>query len=345
MRGGGFTMSNGDAKWTVSAETAIEEPPTRARSINMSEIGRALARTDNPRIESIFIYNCNPVATAPDQRTLVEQLSRDDLFVVVHEQVWTDTCELADVVLPATTFLEHRDLRRGYGNMRMYDSPAVIPPVGEARSNNELFGPLLRKLDLVRPGDAMTDDELVAKTFSVGQGATLQAQLAEQYVAAPPGNPAPIPFVDVYPDTADRKIHLVPAALDAEAHGLYTYKPDPRTTDYPLALISPALSTQISSYFGQLRTQPATLDMSAADAAARGIKSGDAIRVWNDQAEVRCVARITSDMREGVCLMPKGLWRKHSRNGYTSNALIPPTFADLGGQAAFNDARVQVAKE
>ncbi|HEY5944639.1 MAG TPA: molybdopterin dinucleotide binding domain-containing protein, partial [Kofleriaceae bacterium] len=172
----------------------------------------------------------------------------------------------------------------------------------------------------------------------------LQAQLAENHVAEPPGTQRPIMFTDEYPGTPDRKIHLVPAALDREANGLYTYKPDPRSTEYPLALISPALSTQISSYFGQLRTQPATLDLSPSDAAARGIKNGDAIKVWNAQGEVHCVARVTTDMREGVCLMPKGLWRKHSKNGYTSNALIPPTFADLGGQAAFNDARVQVAK-
>jgi anaerobic selenocysteine-containing dehydrogenase len=94
-----------------------------------------------------------------------------------------------------------------------------------------------------------------------------------------------------------------------------------------------------------LRSQPATLDISPADAGARGIKTGDAIRVWNAQAEVHCFARVTTDVREGVCVMPKGLWRKHSRNGYTSNALIPPTFADLAGQAAFNDARVQVASD
>ena len=173
---------------------------------------------------------------------------------------------------------------------------------------------------------------------------SLQAQLAEKHVAEPPGAARPVAFVDAFPATADGKIHLVPDALDREANGLYRYKPDPRTTDYPLALISPALSTQISSYFGQLRKEPATLDLSPTDAAARGIKNGDAIRVWNAQGEVLCVARITSDMREGVCLMPKGLWRKHSKNGLTSNALIPASFADLAGQAAYNDARVQVAR-
>jgi anaerobic selenocysteine-containing dehydrogenase len=268
------------------------------------------------------------------------------VFVVVHEQVMTDTARLADVVLPATAFLEHRDLRRGYGTMRLFDSrPAAAPP-GEARSNNQLFGALLERLGLVREGDAMTDDELVARTFAASpRGAELAAQLAERGVAAPPDGPRPIPFVDVFPDTVDGKIHLVAAALDRAAPGgLYTYRPDPATAEFPLALISPALSTQISSTFGQLRTAPGALELSPADAGARGIADGDRVRVWNALGEVHCRAKISADVRPGVCVMPKGLWRKHTDNGHTANALIPATFADLGGQAAFNDARVEVTR-
>jgi anaerobic selenocysteine-containing dehydrogenase len=344
VRGGGFTMSNGDARWTVSAETGIAEPLSPARTINMAQLADALATTNDPAIECLFVFNCNPAATAPAQRALVEQLQREDLFVVVHDQVWTDTAQLADVVLPATSFLEHRELRRGYGHMRMFDSPAVATPAGESRSNNEVFGDLLRRFDLVRPGDAMTDDEIVARTFAASeQGASLRQQLLRTDVAEPPRGPNPIAFVDSFPETPDRKIHLVPAALDQEADGLYRYKPDPVTVEFPLALISPALATQISSTFGQLRTAPAALEVSPADAAARNITNGASIRVWNALGEVRCIAKISSDVREGVCVMPKGLWRKHSRNGYTSNALIPQGLADLGGQAAFNDARVQVA--
>jgi len=342
--GGGFTMANNDAKWTVTAEATIQEPPTKARTINMSLIAHALATVSEPRIECMFVYNCNPVATAPDQRALVAQLRREDLFVVVHEQVWTDTAQLADVVLPATTFLEHRDLRRGYGVMRMFDSPAVATPVGESRSNTQVFGALLEKLGLVRAGDAMTDEELIAAVFAATEyGLSLKDQIATRGVAEPSNGARPIMFVDVFPGTPDRKIHLLPAALDAEAKGLYVYKPDPGTESYPLALISPALATQITSTFGQLRTAPGELEMSPADAASRGIKSGDHVRVWNDLGEVRCVVAVDSAIRDGVCVLPKGLWRKHTDNGFTANALIPQTTADLGGQAAFNDARVQVA--
>src|SRR5262249_9787673 len=194
-----------------------------------------------------------------------------------------------------------------------------------------------------RAGDAMTDDELVAVTLAASKhGAELRTQLDANGVAAPPGGPNPIPFADVFP--AAGKIHLVPDALEREAGGLYTYKPDPETAAYPLALISPAMATQISSTFGQLRTAPGAMMLSPADAAARGIKTGDAIRAWNDHGEVRCIAKVSSETRDGVCVLNKGLWRKHTTNGYTANALIPGRYADLGGQAAFNDARIQVER-
>ncbi len=345
VRGGGFTLSNGDAAWTISSETAIGEPEPKTRAINMSQIATALAEVKGPAIEALFVYNCNPVATAPNQAALIEQLRRDDLFVVVHEQVMTDTAKLADLVLPATAFLEHRDLRRGYGTMRLYDSPAVAEPPGTARSNNQLFGALLEQMKLDRPGDLLTEDEMVAATFAASpHGEDLRRQLATDGVARPPRGDSPISFVDAFPGTPDQRIHLVPAALDAEADGLYRYKPEPGTAQFPLALISPALATQISSTFGQLRDKPAEIEISPVDAAARGITSGAAVRVWNSLGEVRCIAKVEPTVRAGVLVLAKGYWRKHTANGHTANALIPEALADLGGQAAYNDARVEIAR-
>jgi anaerobic selenocysteine-containing dehydrogenase len=345
VRGGGFTMSNGDALWMVDGAAGIAEPPTRARTINMSRIAAELATAQGPRIEALFVYNCNPAATAPDQRALVGELAREELFVVVHEQVMTDTAHLADVVLPATAFLEHRDVRRGYGTMHLFDSPAVADAPGQARSNNQLFGALLARFGLVRPGDPMTDDEIVAAIFGASpSGAGLRDQIAANAVATPAAV-RPVGFVDVFPGTPDRTIHLVPPDLDAEAPGgLYAYRPDPATGAYPLALISPALASQISSTFGQLRRVAAALELSPGDAAARGIRDGDAVRAYNDLGEVRCAAKINAEVRAGVCVLPKGLWRRHTSNGFTANALIPQALADLGGQAAYNDARVEVER-
>ena len=346
VRGGGFTMSNGDsARWRVTPEAAIAEEPSIVRHVNMGNLASALATLSDPPLKAVFIYNCNPAATAPDQTAVLEQLRRDDVFVVCHEQVWTDTARLADVVLSSTAMLEHREVSRGYGTMRLYDSRPVATPPGEARSNNQVFAALLDRMGLTRPGDPTTDDELVAAIFASHEAGTgLRAQLDERGSATPSVGEHPIAFVDVFPTHPDRKIHLVPGPLERESGGLYVYKPDPRTDDYPLALISPALATQISSTFGQLRTAPGQLEMSAADAAARGIKTGDNVRIWNARGEFRCTAKITADLREGVCLLPKGLWHKHMQTGRTANAVIPEGFADLGGQIAWNDARVQVAR-
>jgi len=345
VRGGGMTMSNGEAAWTVGPEAAIAEPSPPTRTINMSQLARALGSVRDPRIEALFVYNCNPAATAPNQLGVRRELARDDLFVVVHEQVMTDTARWADVVLPATAFLEHREVRRGYGVMRLHDSPAVAVAPGQARSNNQLFGELLRRMGLERPGDPVTDDQLVDAIFAASpSGPALRAAIARDGAATLPAGDRPVPFVDVFPDTADGKVHLVPAELDAEAGGaLYRYQPDPGSDQYPIALISPAVSGQISSTFGQLRAAEVAIELAAVDAAARGIRDGDEVRVWNQLGEVRCAARISPDLRPGVALLPKGTWSRHTRNGNTGNALVPETLADLGGQAAYNDARVQVA--
>ena len=118
VRGGGYTMSNGDAAWGISPEPGIAEPEPATRAINMTQLGTALAYTAAP-VRALFVYNCNPTQTVPDQAAVLRGLARDDLFTVVHEQVMTDSCRWADVVLPATTFLEHREVRRGYGAMQI----------------------------------------------------------------------------------------------------------------------------------------------------------------------------------------------------------------------------------
>jgi anaerobic selenocysteine-containing dehydrogenase len=348
-RGSGFVMSNGDARWGMSAEAGIATPAPDTQLVNMSEIARVLR--DGPRaggaaIKSLFVYNCNPVATALNQQELITQLSRDDIFMVVHEQVMTDTAALADVILPATAFVEHREMRRGYGTMRLYDSAPVASPVGESRSNNQLFADLLTRFDLVKSGDPMTDQELVDTILaSAPQGEQMRSELTRDGVASPPDGPRPIMFVDSFPSTSNGRVQLLPNALDAATpNGLYRYQADPGSDEFPLALISPALATQISSMFGQLRTKPAVVEISLVDAKARDIKDGSRCRIWNQLGEVICQAQISRDLKPGVALLAKGYWRKHTSNGLTSNALIPEAFADLGGQAAFNDARVQIAR-
>jgi anaerobic selenocysteine-containing dehydrogenase len=341
VRGGGYTMSNGDAAWTVGPEAGVAEPEPATRAINMALLGEALASA-TPPIEVLFVYNCNPASTVPDQGAVLRGLAREELFTVVHEQVLTDTCRWADVVLPATAFLEHREIRRGYGAMRMYDRPAVAIAPGLARSNHQLFGELLARMGLERPGDPRREDEIAAAIFADGDGPRLRRALDADGVATPAA-PAPILFVDLRPATADGRVDLCPAALDAAApHGLYHYQEDPGSERFPLALISPAIAQQVSSTFGQLRRGLVAVELSAEDARARAITSGAEVRIWNALGEVICPATISPHVRPGVAVLPKGLWRHHTRNGASSNRLIPQGTADLGGGPVYNDARVEI---
>jgi anaerobic selenocysteine-containing dehydrogenase len=198
-------------------------------------------------------------------------------------------------------------------------------------------------MGLDRAGDPRTEDEIVAAIFAAGDGARVRRDLDRDGIASP-ALPAPLLFVDVLPATPDGKVELCPADLDeASTHGLYHYQPDPGSERYPLALISPAIAQQISSTFGQLRKAPVAVELSPDDAGARKILDGAQVRIWNDLGEVVCRARISPHVRRGVAVLPKGLWRHHTANGASSNALIPQGVADLGGGPVYNDARVDIA--
>lgn len=343
VRGGGYTMSNSGVWGSLDRAAAVNEPEPATRVINMNRLGRTLLEPQDPPVQVLFVYNCNPLATMPDQEKVRQGLLREDLFTIVFEQVWTDTARLADLVLPATAFLEHHEMSRGYGSYVFYDSAPVAVPAGEARANPDVFSDLCRRLGLDQPGDPETSADLGAALLS--RSARIRGELDQDGIAAPDCGPAPVQFVDSLPLTPDRKAHLVPEALDREApHGLYAFQEDPATERHPLALLSPATNRTISSTFGQLYQERVALEIHPGDAAPRGIASGDTVRVWNDLAEVRVTVRLSPDLRPGVVLLPKGLWGKHTLSGNTANALAPDTYTDLGQGACFNDARVEVER-
>lgn len=344
--GGGFTMSQSRTfRWDLDAVVAAGEPSVRA--VNMNRLGPALLGADPP-IEALFVYNANPLATVPDQERVRAGLAREDLFTVVFDQVHTDTATWADVLLPATTFLEHHDLTRGYGATVLNRIRPAIPPVGQARPNYAVFADLLERTGLAHEDD-ITDPDALAE--AVLASASLEPEhrsaLLERGTLDAP-TPGAL-FRDRFARTADAKIHLCPPDLDAECQAqtgepLYTYKADPGTERHPLALISPATSKLINSTMGQLFPGPARVRMHPADAHARGIHDGTAVRVFNDLGTVECDVEVSDAVRPGVVSLDKGLWQRHTRNGNTSNALCPTTLTDLGRGATFNDARVDVEK-
>jgi anaerobic selenocysteine-containing dehydrogenase len=343
VRGGGYTLSNSGAWSSLDAAAAIAEPETATRTINMNRLGETLLERDDPPVKVLFVYNCNPLATMPNQEKVRRGLAREDLFTVVFDQVWTDTARAADLALPATHFLEHSEVSRGYGAYVLYHSGPVAPPAGEARSNPEVFAELIRRLDLARPGEPETAEDLAEALLARSE--RMRGELERDGFATPDCGFAPVQFGDSFPLTADRKVHLVPDGLDREApHGLYAFQEDPATRRYPLALISPSTNRTISSTLGQLVRKQIPLEIHPEDAEVRGISSGDAVRVWNDFGEVRVTARLSPDLQPGVVLLPKGLWSHNTISGTTANAVAPDSYTDLGQGACFNDARVEVAK-
>lgn len=347
VAGGGYTMSNSTA---FGPKPHAWNAPVATRVVNMNRVGRALTGEDpgftETPVRGVFVYNCNPLATLPDQNRVRKGLAREDLFTVVFEQVMTDTARYADVILPATTFMEHYDIARGYGAYHLHLVRPVIEPVGEARPNVEVFRDLL---DRMAPGaPEAAPDRALEETDALMQVSGLmdarQAEaMYERGVATPPFGTRPVQFEHVHPATPDGRIHLYPATLETGPGGLYAFQDDPATVEHPLALISPATEKTISSTLGELSTKIATLLMHPDDARARHIQSGDSVRIFNDLGEVHCEVDVTPETRPGTVILPKGLWTRTTWNQQTANALVPDSLTDIGGGACFNDARVQVA--
>lgn len=339
VRAGGYTMSNGAAFRNVGRR----EPSPGTRIVNMNHIGRVLTDPDaipGPPVKVLFVYNANPLATLPNQELVRRGLAREDLFTVVFDQVMTDTALYADLVLPATTFLEHDDLAMGYGAMVLHDTKPVTEPVGEARSNLRVFGELAHRLGLLQDDAPRSEGEWRQAVL----GRQRERQLVDEGLVLPETGRRPIQFVDVFPHTADRRVHLCPPSLEAEsARGLYAFHSEAGDGRYPLALISPSVPQTVSSTFGQLRPGQVPLEMHPDDAAARGLgRDKPRVRVFNGYGEVRCRVRLNPDLKPGVALLPKGVWARSTESGTNACALAPDTLTDIGAGACFNDARVEV---
>jgi anaerobic selenocysteine-containing dehydrogenase len=341
VRGGGYSMSN-SASWNIDRSAWIGAPETTTRVVNMNHLGRTLLEERNPPVNVLFVYNCNPAATVPDQNRVIEGLKREDLFTVVFDQVMTDTALFADVILPATTFLEGYDFAKAYGPLYLDLGRPVIDAVGESRSNADVFGELCTRFGLVGDGEPSGELDLLVRVLASLPGA-ISDDLRNDKRALPPFGARPIQFVDVFPNTSDQKVDLFPEALDHSAPaGLYRYQPDPATDRYPLALISPASEHTISSTLGELPRGEVKLLMNPADAEKRGLADNDLVRIFNERGEVQCAVQVLPTIRPGTVSLPKGLWRRSTRNGATATALAPDTLTDIGDGACFNDARVEV---
>ncbi len=343
--GGGYTLSS-SAACRIDDNRLAGAPEAATRVVNMNRLGRTLLEESAPPIRALFVYNSNPAATAPDQNQVLRGLRRKDLFTVVLDQVMNDTAAFADIVLPATTFLEHRELSRSYGAYALQLAEPAIQPLGEAKSNAEVFQLLGKAMGwtgglFTEEGESLLRRAFEAVRCPFEAGFSLESLLERRIAQFDFPGRRPVQFSTVFPGTLDGKIHLNPKSLGPEP---YAYLADPATPSFPLALISPADSKTISSTMGEYNLPAASLNISRADAVERGLNDGDRVRVFNELGEVHCSLRIDSHLRPGVVSLAKGIWRKSTLNGSTGTALVPDRLTPISGGACFNDARVQVER-
>lgn len=339
-RGGGYTMSN-SGSYRVDESKLVETAPLQTRELNMSLLGKILLEEQNPPVKAIFVYNCNPVATMPNQNAVIQGLQREDLFTVVFEQVMTDTAVYADVLLPAVTFLEQKEIKKAYGSYALQYLEPVIAPLGEAKPNEEVFALLGQAMGWNdRAFQEDTEAYLRRAVKAVGGIKNLHFEKLQQERIAFFDFPGltPIQFVTSFPWTSDGKAHLSPSELGDNP---FEYLED-HANGFPLALISPATDKLISSTLGEYNLPELFLYIHPVDAQKRSLQSGDQARVFNQYGEVHCRIKVSAQICPGVVSMPKGAWRKASNNGQTANALAPDTISAVGDGACFNDARVEV---
>ena len=303
-----------------------DAPVPERRAINMNRLGRILTADEGGRVEVLFVQGSNPAATCPEQAIVLDGLAREDLFTVVHDLTMTDTARLADLVLPATSQFEVDEIVGSYGSFVIQEAPAVIPRVGQSRTNDEVSVGVGVRLGL----DAEQWDPSPERIRRLALGDRLLP-----FAKRP--TDGTVQFRDVDPGG---KVQLL--CHDDGVDVLPAFRPLERP-ELPLTLITPATSRTTSSMFGNIAPASADLRLHPADAEARGLASGDRASITDGRHTIEAVVAVDATLRRGVATMPKGMWRTNGYRGFTANVFAPDHLADLAGGASFNDARVEVS--
>ena len=342
---------------------ALERPDLIAgspRTINMSAIGNALTTLEHPPVRAIFVYNSNPLAVAPESSKVAAGFAREDLFCVVHDIFRTDTADYADILLPATTQLEHVDVHHSYGHLYVQATNRAVAPLGEALPNTELFRRLAARMGFTEDCFRDDDDTLCRSAFRFGEGLLhgidwesvkasgfARLDLPRPYAPFAHGNfPTRSGKCEFWSDTLAARgddplpAYVAPRESAASAPAL--------AQRYPLAFISPPARNFLNSSFANLpaflaEEKTPHLDVHPDDAAARGIRTGMSVRIFNDRGGFTATARVTPRARPGVVVAPSVWWRKLAPGGENANAVTSQALTDLGRAATFYDCLVEVA--
>jgi len=361
--GGGLQLSTSQAFQFNRAGLEMPELQHRsalgreARIVNMSLLGKALTELDKPPIKAMVVYNSNPAAVAPDQNVVLRGLRREDLFTVVLEQFQTDTADYADILLPATTFLEHTDVYFAYGHHYLPLARPALPAPGEAQSNVDTFRALALRMGFDDACFRDTEDDMIRTLLWENEpsghpfldGITLERLDREHFVRLnlAPGDQPFLPFAQGGFGTPSGKCEFGAETLE------YTPPVESRHGDnalrakYPLELISSKNDDSMNSTFGYrpgVDEETSILHVHPADAEPREIRTGDRVRVFNDRGSVLLKAKVDGVVQAGVVRSPSTRWLKRSTDGRNANALTSDRLTDMGGGPTFYNCLVQVER-
>lgn len=357
--GGGFVLSTSGG-FQVN-RIALERPDLQrhsplkreSRLLNMTEIGRVLTEVKDPPVQAVVVYNSNPVAIAPNTNLVRQGFGRPDLFTVVIEQFQTDTADWADLILPATTFLENTDLYFAYGHYYLQMSRPALPAPGECKSNFRIFRELAEKMGLTDQALHETEDDVIRQTLNSEhtflQGLkfeNLDRERSLRLNVSPPGEPF-LAHAEGNFGTPSGKCEFKASTLE------YTPPTESRRGDrtlrfrFPLELVSSKNHDSMNSTFGNRPDVDAQTDrayLHPEDAHDRAIAEGDLVRVFNERGSLRIPASVTEGIHRGVIRIPAVRWNKMAQDGQSVNVLTPDRLTDIGGGAVFYSCLVEVEK-
>jgi len=367
--GGGLQLSTSEA-FGLNSE-ALKRPDLmrqtlgrEARTVNMVELGKALNNLNDPPIKALYVYNSNPAAVCPNHNEVISGLRRPDLFTVVHDQFFTDTTDYADIVLPATTFFEHKDLQAAYGHYYLQMSNQAIEPLGECRSNVEVFRGLAQKMEFDDECFKESIEQMMDTALDSGnpwlhgiarERLETESHIRLQFESADAGsNHAPfLPFANGKFPTPSGKAELYSESLkQAGLEPVVGFTP-PTESRYgegakvfPLELLARKSDNFLNSTFSNLPSvqrmeDSGSLEMNTADACARGVSDGDVVRIFNRRGEIFLPAKVNGAVQPGVVSARLG-WAKLNSQQKNINVLTSQKLTDLGNSATFYSVLVEV---
>ncbi len=362
--GGGLQMSVSGA--VSFNDAALKRPDLMqtslgrdARTLNMVELGRILTTPLDPPVKSLFVYNSNPAAVCPQHNDVVRGLLRPDLFTVVHEQFFTDTTDYADIVLPATTFFEHKDLQKAYGHYYVQVSNQAIAPLGECRSNVEVFRVLALRMGFTEDCFRENVDEMIDVALD-SKHPWLEGLSRERMEQGPtrlnftgPGSKPFLPFAEGNFSTASGRAELYNEALKEQGLDPVADFTPPTESRHgalknklPLELLARKADNFLNTTFANLPSvqemeEPGRLEICASDAHARGIADGDTVRVFNRRGEILLKARVDGKVQRGVVSATLN-WAKAAPGFQSINSLTSQKLTDMGNAATFYSVLVEV---